>query len=71
MDLKEIKSAIKRGHRVYWSSTEYEVIKDKIGQYLIAYNRGGPRENYTGLTWTDNKTLNGKPSDFFTLEKRR
>jgi hypothetical protein len=64
--LTEIKQAIEQGRKVYWSSLSYEVIKDNIGQYLICYNSG---KHYIGLTWQDGVTLNGKESDFFTIEK--
>ena len=62
MTLTEIKQAVENGQKVYWSNKNYEVIKDKIGQWLIvsAFNK------YTiGLTWQDNVTMNGKEEDFF------
>lgn len=62
MNLQEIKQAIADGKKVYWSNESYEVIKDKIGQYLI-YRR--LNEYCIGLTWRDGTTLNGKESDFF------
>ena len=38
MNIKEIKKAIDDGKKVCWSNRAYDVIKDKIGQYLIHCN---------------------------------
>ncbi len=65
MKLEEIKSELEKGNRVFWKSQAYEVIKDSIGQYLIAWNHGGRDANYIGLTWRDGVTMNGKEGDFF------
>ncbi len=65
MNLAEIKDAIDKGKKVFCYTTSYQVVKDKIGQYLIGYDIGGRSENYIGLTWRDGITLNGKESDFF------
>ena len=65
MNLQEIKQAIEAGKKVYWSNTSYEVIKDKIGQYLIKCTNGSA----IGLTWQDGTTMNGKEKDFFTEEQ--
>ena len=62
----EIRAAVDAGKKVYWSTKNYEVIKDKIGQYLVVFDRGGRWENYTGLTWCDNETLNYDIDKFFT-----
>ena len=62
MNLQQIKQAISEGKKVYWSSTLYEVIKDRIGQYLIRCKSNG---YCIGLTWSDGITLNGKEKDFF------
>lgn len=67
MTLAEIKQAITDGKKVYWSNKAYEVIKDSVGQYLIGSNFSGT-PNYTGLTWVDGVTMNGKESEFFTGE---
>ena len=61
MTLKQIKQAIAKGQVVNWSTKNYEVIKDSIGQYLIHSKCNG---NYIGLTWQDDKTLNGEESEF-------
>ena len=70
----EIKAAPSHGVRVYWSRmgydpdlTGYEVIKDSIGQYLIAFLRGTPHASYIGLTWQGGATLNGKACEFFSV----
>lgn len=65
----EIKAAIDSGVRVFQHNSGYEVIKDSIGQYLIAFMRGTPWENYIGLTWTDGTTLNGKPEEFYSVNE--
>lgn len=62
MNLAEIKQAIADGQKVYWSNKAYEVIKDKIGQYLIKCNLNN---HYIGLTWQDGETMNGKEEEFF------
>jgi len=64
MNLQEIKSSLKNNQRVFWKNTSYEVIKDNIGQYLIKCHSNN---TFIGLTWRDNKTLNGKENDFFTI----
>lgn len=35
MTVNEIKAAVDAGKQVFWSNLNYEVIKDKVGQYLI------------------------------------
>ncbi len=62
MTLAEIKEAIAQGKKVHWSNHAYDVIKDRIGQYLIICNLN---ESCIGLTWKDGKTMNGKEEDFF------
>lgn len=64
MTLNEIKQAVEAGKTVHWSNTGYEVIKDKLGQWLIICVNG----NAIGLTWDDGLTLNGKEEDFFIAE---
>ncbi len=63
--VENIKAAVDAGMNVYWKNDQYKVIKDKLGRYLIAYDLGGDRENFVGLTWKDGTTLNGKSDDFF------
>jgi hypothetical protein len=62
MILEDIKQAIEDNKKVYWSNKAYEVIKDKIGQYLIKCSNG----HCIGLTWQDGTTLNGNENEFFT-----
>lgn len=66
MTLEQIKVAVEAGQTVYWSNPDYTVIKDSVGQWMIAYRAGYPGENYIGLTWQDGVTMNGKPEDFYT-----
>ena len=70
MTLEQIKKAVDAGKAVHWSSNGYRVIRDNLGHYLIGFDIGGRRENYIGLTWTDGKTMNGKPSEFYVGERR-
>ena len=65
MDLSEIKAAVDAGQTVHWSNEGYTVIKDSAGQYLIAWRRGKPGENFIGLTHRDGVTLNGRPDQFY------
>lgn len=64
MTLDEIKAAVDAGKTVIWKTTSYRVIKDSIGQYLIAYHHGYRDASYIGLTWRDGVTMNGKPDEF-------
>ena len=61
MKLGEIKSAIRNGKKVYWSSRDYEVI-ERIGEFYI---RCASNNHFIGLTWEDGITLNGSEKDFF------
>jgi hypothetical protein len=64
MTLAEIKQAIEDGKKVHWANTSYEVVKSKNGELLIKHIGG----HCIGLTWTDEKTLNGKEEEFFIEE---
>lgn len=64
MTLNEIKTAVNEGKKVFWANTNYEVIRDNIGQWLI---RCKLNDYCTGLTWLDNVTMNGEEKDFFVL----
>ena len=66
MTLQEIKAAIAQGHKVYWSNLSYEVILDRVGQYLI-YREAN--EYCIGLTHRDEVTMNGKEEEFFMVRK--
>jgi hypothetical protein len=63
MTITEIKAAVESGRKVYWCNKNYEVIKDSLGRFLI---RSICNENYTGLTWQDGVTMNGREDQFFT-----
>lgn len=64
MNLIQIMEAISSGMRVFWKSESYEVIRDdKAGRYLIRCANG----HSIGLTWADNRTLNGKEEDFYKV----
>ncbi len=62
MSLAEIKAAIEAGQRVFWCNPGYEVIKDKLGQYLIKCRMNS---SCMGLTHLDGITLNGDEDEFF------
>lgn len=62
MKLLEIQNATLGGMTVHWTNEGYEVIHDRIGQWLVRYN---PNAHCIGLTWADGRTMNGKPSEFF------
>ena len=66
MNIKQIKQAIKEGHKVYWSNTAYEVIKDNIGQYLIHCSINGHCIGLHGLKGTEyENALNRNEEEFF------
>ncbi len=65
MNLQEIKEAINNGQKVYWSSLIYEVIQDKLGQYMIKCTSNG---SCIGLTHIDGVTLNGNENEFYTIK---
>ena len=62
MNLEQIKSFLDQGITIYWKTLLYPVIRDSKGEYYIKCTANNYR---IGLTWADNKTLNGKESDFF------
>ena len=68
MKLKEIKSAVKSGKKVFWSNEAYEVILDSVGQWLIKCNING---HCIGLTKLDGKTMNENEEDFFIEGKNK
>lgn len=67
MSLSEIKAAVEAGKTVCWANDGYKVIKDSKNQWLIAWNHGQSNPSYTGLTWKDGVTMNGKEEEFFIL----
>ena len=62
LDIKQIKSALDKGTKVYWANKGYEVIKDSIGQYLIHCTMN---DTYVGLTKLDGSFRNGDQEQFF------
>ena len=62
MNLQEIKEAVKSGQKVYWNSKIYEVIQDKLGQWMIKCTSNN---SCIGLTWADEVTLNGNENEFY------
>ncbi len=61
MSVSEIKEAVDNGKKVYRCNSNYQVIKDNIGQYLI---KCLSNNHCIGLTWADEVTLNSHESDF-------
>ena len=68
MNLAEIKAAVNDGKKVFWSNALYQVKKNIFPSgnenWDIVCSSNGHR---IGLTWTDEKTLNGKEEDFYTF----
>ena len=64
MTLEEIKTHVKEGSYVYWKTTNYRVIEDShIKDRFLSHSQFN--DHYIGLTWQDNRTLNGDESDFY------
>jgi hypothetical protein len=63
MTLDEIKAAVDQGQTVHWANAGYRVIKDSLGQYLIAHEGG----HCIGLASEDD-VLNGRPDQFAKAE---
>jgi hypothetical protein len=62
MTTQQIKDAVLQGNKVYYSHKGYEVITDKHNQWFIHCIANG---HCIGLTWADDKTLNGIEQEFF------
>ena len=41
MNLEQIKKALEKGLKVYWENDGYEVLKDKLGRYLVVFKHNG------------------------------
>jgi len=67
MTLSQIKTAVDQGEEVYWSNKNYQVIKNRFGDYII---RMASNRHEIVLTWADGVTMNGAEEDFF-MEKGR
>lgn len=61
MSLSDIEMAIYNGYTVHWKNYNYQVVKDKIGQYLL---KCLSNSHCVGLTTTDGKLVED-PKDFF------
>lgn len=61
MTLEQIKTAVDEGKTVHWCTSSYKVVRGVSG-YLIECLSN---EYYTGLTWRDGVTLNGKENEFY------
>lgn len=62
MTLEDIKAAVDGGETVHWANEGYQVIKDRLGQYLITFL---PNGSAIGLTDRSGRKLNGREADFF------
>lgn len=65
MNIAQIKAAVDAGKTVHWSNRGYRVHKDRIGQYLITFDRN---DHTIGLTNRAGTKLNGQPDEFFIAE---
>lgn len=61
MILEEIKKAVDDSFQVHWKNDGYIVIKNS-GDYLVCFTANN---SCIGLTWKDNKTMNGQEQDFY------
>ena len=66
MTLEEIKAAVLAGKTVHWTSEGYVVkrpeLTSPISGFVVEHKASG---FFTPLTWSDDKTLNGKEEDFY------
>lgn len=60
MNLEQIRAAQKLGLTVHWANEGYTVHDNSI-----VWAFGTPKANSIGLTWSDGKTVNGQPDEFF------
>ena len=60
MNLEQIRAAQKLGLTVHWANEGYTVHDNSI-----VWMFGTPKANSIGLTWSDGKTMNGQPDEFF------
>ena len=65
MTLDEIKKAVDAGKKVKWASSIYDVVKSKLGYFIVCSSN----QYTTGLTHTDGVTLNGRPSEFYIARR--
>ena len=63
MNLEQIKKALEKGLKVYWENDGYEVLKDKLGRYLVVFKHNGYTVGLTDL----NRNLQGNPNKFYVM----
>jgi|TARA_R110002050_G_scaffold54179_1_gene122737 hypothetical protein len=69
MNIKQIKKAIALDINVYWKSKAYQVIKDRLGQYLIWCNLNDHCIGLHGRQGTKyENVLNGQEQDFYIMK---
>ena len=61
MNLQEIKDAVNAGLTVHWANEGYEVIHDKLDQWLVVFTSNG----YTTGLVTKAGQLREDPTKFF------
>lgn len=69
--IEEVRAAVDAGKAVHWNNGGYTVIKDSIGQYLIAWNYGGQGENFVGLGSAYFEPDFLKDNPFYVLDQYR
>lgn len=65
MKLEEIKRAVDAGKKVKWANKLYDVVKGKLGYFIVCSSN----QSTIGLTHTDGVTLNGRPSEFYIAKR--
>jgi hypothetical protein len=65
MKANEIRNKVIKGYDVYWKNTNYKIIKDSIGQWLM---HSQCNDYYCGV-FDNNGNLVDKESDFFFTKK--
>ena len=64
MNLDQIKSAVESGEKVFWGNDSYQVIKAKLGEFLVVHDGG----SCVGLT-SRSGILQGEEKDFYTAKE--
>ena len=65
MKANEIRNKVIKGYDVYWKNTNYKIIKDSIGQWLMH----SQCNDYYCCVFDNNGNLVDKESDFFFTKK--
>lgn len=63
--LADIQTAYNDGHKVYWKTPDYVVVRDMFGEWHIVYRPHSRNPNSVGLFWADGVTSDYKPEDFY------